>query len=175
LKITDFGFAKIVTYKTYTLCGTPEYIAPEVLLNKGHGKGVDWWTLGILLYEMIVGEPPFVAEDDDPIRIYQQVLSGTVRFTRSFDKTAKQLAKKLLTADLTRRLGCLKSGSADIRRSSFFNNMDFDAILAKQLPAPIIPKIKDSTDTSNFDSYPPSCLDDTTPPEFDGEDPFLSF
>lgn len=136
---------------------------------------MDWWTLGIFLYEMIVGEPPFVAEDDDPIRIYQQVLSGTVRFTRSFDKTAKQLAKKLLTADLTRRLGCLKSGSADIKRSSFFNNLDFDALLAKQLPAPIIPNIKDSTDTSNFDSYPSSCVDDTTPPEFDGEDPFLSF
>jgi len=175
LKITDFGFSKIVTYKTFTLCGTPEYIAPEVLLNKGHGKGVDWWTLGILIYEMIAGEPPFIAEDDDPIRIYQQVLSGTIRFTRNFDKTAKQLTKKLLTADLTRRLGCLKSGSADIRSSRFFDNMDFDALLAKQLSAPIIPCIKDSTDTSNFDSYPPGCVDDTTPPEFDGEDPFLCF
>eukprot|EP00605_Chrysophyceae_sp_TOSAG23-4_P002717 GSChrysophyteH1.ASY1.ANO1.2996.1 assembled CDS len=60
LKITDFGFAKRVAFKTYTLCGTPEYIAPEVLLNKGHGKGVDWWTLGILLYEMMAGQPPFV-------------------------------------------------------------------------------------------------------------------
>ena len=58
----------------YTLCGTPEYIAPEVLLNKGHGKGVDWWTLGILMYEMMVGQPPFV--DDDPMGIYQQILNG---------------------------------------------------------------------------------------------------
>jgi serine/threonine protein kinase len=65
LKITDFGFAKKVVFKTYTLCGTPEYIAPEVLLNKGHGKGVDWWTLGILNYEMLAGQPPFV--DDDPM------------------------------------------------------------------------------------------------------------
>ncbi|KAL7496682.1 hypothetical protein ACHAWT_004768 [Skeletonema menzelii] len=175
LKITDFGFSKIVNYKTFTLCGTPEYLAPEVLLNKGHGKGVDWWTLGIFIYEMIAGEPPFVAEDDDPIRIYQQVLSGTVRFSRNFDKPAKQLCKKLLTADLTRRLGCLKSGSSDIRRSKFFDAMDFQSLMAKQLPAPIIPIIKDSTDTSNFDSYPPSCVDDTVPPEFDGEDPFLYF
>ena len=80
LKITDFGFAKKVAFKTYTLCGTPEYIAPEVLLNKGHGKGVDWWTLGILLYEMMAGQPPFV--DDDPMGIYQQILAGKVTFPR---------------------------------------------------------------------------------------------
>lgn len=73
LKLTDFGFAKKVTFKTYTLCGTPEYLAPEVLLNKGHGKAVDWWTLGILTYEMLVGQPPFV--DENPMGIYQQVLT----------------------------------------------------------------------------------------------------
>ena len=80
IKITDFGFAKRVAFKTYTLCGTPEYIAPEVLLNKGHGKGVDWWTLGILVFEMLAGEPPFV--DDDPMGIYQQILAGKLTFPR---------------------------------------------------------------------------------------------
>ena len=68
LKLTDFGFAKIVLTRTYTLCGTPEYIAPEILLNKGHGKPVDWWALGILIYEMIHGIDPFTA--DDPMQIY---------------------------------------------------------------------------------------------------------
>ena len=144
-------------------------------MNKGHGKGVDWWTLGILIYEMICGEPPFVAEDDDPIKIYQQVLSGKLRFPRSFDKTAKHLTKKLLTADLTRRLGCLKAGSNDIRRSKFFAGLDFDALLDKRLPAPIIPEIKSAEDTSNFDSYPPCHVDDMVPLEFDGEDPFQCF
>ena len=96
LKITDFGFAKVVPFKTYTLCGTPEYIAPEVLLNKGHGKGVDWWTLGILLYEMLAGDPPFV--DEDPMGIYQRVLAGKVRFPRNgYDRSARSLTKRLLS------------------------------------------------------------------------------
>lgn len=68
LKLTDFGFAKVVEQRTYTLCGTPEYLAPEILLNKGHGKPVDWWTLGILTYEMIAGIDPFT--DEDPMAIY---------------------------------------------------------------------------------------------------------
>ena len=97
-KLTDFGFAKVIEHRTYTLCGTPEYIAPEVLLNKGHGKPVDWWTLGILIYEMIVGQPPFC--DEDPMGIYQKILSGKIVFPKFFDKNAKVLVKKLLT-DLT--------------------------------------------------------------------------
>ena len=93
LKITDFGFAKRVAFKTYTLCGTPEYIAPEVLLNKGHGKGVDWWTLGILVYEMLAGQPPFV--DDDPMGIYQQILAGKLNFPRYIDRNVKVRVKYL--------------------------------------------------------------------------------
>ena len=68
LKLTDFGFAKYLEGRTYTLCGTPEYLAPEILLNKGHGKPVDWWTMGILVYEMLAGIDPF--NDEDPMAIY---------------------------------------------------------------------------------------------------------
>jgi serine/threonine protein kinase len=84
LKLTDFGFAKYCETRTYTLCGTPEYLAPEVLLNKGHGKPVDWWTLGILTYEMVAGIDPF--NDDDPMAIYQKILKGKIKFPRDFDK-----------------------------------------------------------------------------------------
>ncbi len=68
LKLTDFGFAKIIEKRTYTLCGTPEYLAPEILMQKGHSKPVDWWCLGILIYEMIVGIDPF--SDEEPMSIY---------------------------------------------------------------------------------------------------------
>ena len=84
LKLTDFGFAKLVEGRTYTLCGTPEYLAPEILLNKGHGKPVDWWTLGILIYEMNAGLDPF--SDEDPMVIYQKILKGKIKFPRDFDK-----------------------------------------------------------------------------------------
>eukprot|EP00968_Pinguiococcus_pyrenoidosus_P019102 scaffold2012_cov228-Pinguiococcus_pyrenoidosus.AAC.9 len=172
IKITDFGFAKHVTFKTYTLCGTPEYIAPEVLLNKGHGKGVDWWTLGILIYEMMAGQPPFV--DEDPMGIYQQVVSGRVAFPRFIDRKAKSLIKKLLVADLTKRYGCLKNGAADVKNHKWFSDFDFEALLERSLPAPIIPEVKSKTDTSNFDPYPE---DDelVEVPSYSGKDPFENF
>jgi protein kinase A len=84
LKLVDFGFAKLCKTRTYTLCGTPEYLAPEILLNKGHGKSVDWWCLGILMYEMMAGAAPFT--DEDPMQVYQKILKGKVKFPRDFDK-----------------------------------------------------------------------------------------
>merc|ERR1711885_125809 len=126
LKLTDFGFAKYCETRTYTLCGTPEYIAPEVLLNKGHGKPVDWWTLGILIYEMVVGQPPFC--DEEPMGIYQKILAGKIYFPKYFDKNAKALVKKLVTADLSKRYGKLK---ADKDMSNYENIPDS----AEQPPA----------------------------------------
>ena len=92
--MTDFGFAKVINTRTYTLCGTPEYLAPEILTNKGHGKGVDWWTLGILLFEMIAGIDPF--NDEDPMSIYQNILKGHIKYPRKFHKDAKSLIRHLL-------------------------------------------------------------------------------
>lgn len=109
LKLTDFGFAKFLTEgRTFTICGTPEYIAPEVILNQGHGKAVDWWTLGVLIYEMHAGIDPF--NDEDPMGIYKNILRGKISFSSTFDKDAKSLVKHLLVADLSKRYGNLKDG-----------------------------------------------------------------
>lgn len=109
MKLTDFGFAKKIQNRTFTLCGTPEYLAPEVLLNQGHGKPVDWWTLGVLLYEMLAGIDPF--SDKDPMSVYHNILKGKLRFPKDFDPDAKSLVKHLLVSDLSKRYGNLKNGT----------------------------------------------------------------
>jgi len=172
-KLTDFGFAKIIEpgTRTYTLCGTPEYIAPEVLLNKGHGKPVDWWTLGILIYEMIVGQPPFC--DEDPMGIYQKILAGKVYFPKYFDKNAKALVKKLLTADLSKRFGNLKDGADDILHHKWFQSVDLVKLEKHELPAPYKPVQKDENDCSNFEDIPDSA--DLPPTVTSAQDPFVDW
>jgi len=109
LKLSDFGFAKVVKDRTYTICGTPEYIAPEILRNQGHGKGADWWALGVLVYEMLVGIDPFNA--NDPMEIYKRILSLDLKFPTKFYKDGRSLIKHLLQIDLSKRYGNLSNGN----------------------------------------------------------------
>ncbi|KAF4968221.1 hypothetical protein FSARC_4312 [Fusarium sarcochroum] len=154
LKITDFGFAKRVPDKTWTLCGTPDYLAPEVVSNKGYNKSVDWWSLGILIYEMLCGYTPFW-DSGSPMKIYENILKGKVKYPAYVNADAQNLLERLITADLTKRLGNLYGGPGDVKNHPWFAEVTWDRLARKDIDAPYTPPVKAGAgDASQFDRYP---------------------
>lgn len=165
VKLVDFGFAKKIGLgrKTWTFCGTPEYVAPEIILNKGHDISGDYWSLGILMFELLTGSPPFSGQD--PMKTYNIILKGidAIDFPRKISKNAQNLIKKLCRENPTERLGFGRGGVREIQKHKWFDGFNWDGLKKRSLKPPIVPTINNQVDISNFDSYPDE--DEDPPPD----------
>jgi len=130
-------------------CGTPEYLAPELLLGQGYTKSVDWWTLGVLLYEMLTGLPPFY--DENTNEMYRKILQDPLHFPgpEIVPNDAKSLLIRLLDRDPARRLGA--NGAAEIKSHRFFETVDWKRLLQKKIQPTFRPNVMNAMDTANFD------------------------
>jgi protein kinase A len=151
--LIDFGFCKKISGKTYTTCGTPLYLAPEVILNRGHSWSVDYWSLGIMIYEMLVGHTPFYEHGMNKAELFQNIVRGKVYPPTNVSPEVLSLLSGLLRRDPAKRLGSLIGNENDIIEHPWFSDIDRDRLFLKELDAPIIPKIKDPFDSSNFSSW----------------------
>ena len=140
IKITDFGLSKEeISGNTgaNSFCGTPEYLAPEVLAKKGHGKGVDWWSLGALIYEMITGLPPFYSRDRNVL--FNNIMNADLTYPDYLSPEVKDLLSHLFVKNPDLRLGSGPAGSQNVKNHRWFRDVNWDALIRKQLPAPFIP------------------------------------
>ena len=168
VKLADFGLAKVLKHRdrTFTTCGTPEYIAPEIIEGMGYDETSDWWQLGILLYEMISAQTPFATPS--PYELYSNILTKKVAFPSSFDEVTKDFIGQLLHKDPHKRIQ-----QQDILQHRFFADMNWPHVKALQLHPPFVPTIADPFDSSYFENFTEkpeeeAVLDASMQAQFDG-------
>jgi len=153
VRLTDFGLSKEGIRNSSSgansFCGTPEYLAPEILNRQGHGRAVDWWSLGALLYEMLTGLPPFYSRDRE--KLFEKIRRGTLDYPKYLSHSAHQILKGLLTKDPLGRLGSGVNDAMDIKAQAFFADLDWEKLMNGDVAPPWDPQIDGSLDTSQFD------------------------
>lgn len=153
-KLTDFGLSKENikgNADAKTLCGTPEYLAPEIVDRKGHGKAVDWWSVGAIIYEMLTGQPPFLLNNGNRDELFANIRSCNVKFPNHITPQCKDLLAKLFVADPNKRLGGGPDDALEIMSHPWFAGVDWNLIFNKQIKPPFKPKLQSQTDVRYID------------------------
>ncbi|PRD34453.1 UNVERIFIED_CONTAM: Serine/threonine-protein kinase N2 [Trichonephila clavipes] len=166
VKIADFGLCKEgMGYgdRTGTFCGTPEFLAPEVLTETSYTRAVDWWGLGVLIYEMMVGESPFPGDDEE--EVFDSIVNDEVRYPTFLSLESIAIMRRLLRKNPERRLGASERDAEDVKKQAFFRNIHWDDLLMRKVKPPFVPIVKSSEDVSNFDEEFTSERPILTPPK----------
>ncbi|RXN10367.1 serine threonine- kinase N2-like isoform X1 [Labeo rohita] len=166
VRIADFGLCKEGMGhgdRTSTFCGTPEFLAPEVLTDSTYTRAVDWWGLGVLIYEMLVGESPFPGDDEE--EVFDSIVNDEVRYPRFLSPESVSIIQKLLQKNPEKRLGAGEQDANEVKRHRFFQGIDWEALLAKRVKPPFVPSIKAPGDVSNFDEEFTRLKPVLTPPQ----------
>ncbi|XP_043784688.1 serine/threonine-protein kinase N isoform X2 [Apis laboriosa] len=166
VKIADFGLCKEgMGYgdRTGTFCGTPEFLAPEVLTETSYTRAVDWWGLGVLIFEMLVGESPFPGDDEE--EVFDSIVNDEVRYPRFLSLEAIAIMRRLLRKNPDRRLGSSERDAEDVKKQAFFRHIAWDDLLLRRVKPPFVPVIHSVEDVSNFDEEFTSEKPQLTPPK----------
>jgi len=151
VKLTDFGLSKEGiqdNFSAKSMCGTPEYLASEILNRAGHGKAVDWYSLGALMYEMLTGLPPFYTRDRE--KLFERIRRGDLAYPSYITPVTKSLLQHLLTGDPTARLGCTNDGD-EVKAHPFFSGIEWVAIQQRRVTPPFKPQVQQNGDVKYFE------------------------
>ena len=163
IKVADFGLCKDKMWygeRTGTFCGTPEFIAPEILQENDYTRSVDWWALGVLIYEMLIGQPPYAGDEEE--EIFLSILRDTVTYPKYLSTQSASIIQSLLCRNPVQRLGGGKEDAKEVMDHPYFLSIDWPKLLKRQIKPPFVPRVDKEDGLNNFDK------------EFTGERPILS-